>query len=219
VTSLYCPFLSNHCDITSDFNRFSEADAIVYHMRDGFDKDIASQKRKPNQRVVFALWESPAHTPNLQSYRRFFNWTMTYRWKSDIIALYYSRNAYIHTSSEYYQLMLRENITKNLNLKLEKFDHRPSDEILSKKKLGLAAALISNCGGSSNRLKFINELKRYIPVTIYGRCGEGCPANINCRQYIADNYYFILSFENSLCSEYASKFKRGKNEILFKVYF
>jgi hypothetical protein len=209
VTSLSCPFLSNHCDITSDFNRFSEADAIVYHMHDGVEKDIANKKRKPNQRFVFALWESPARLPDLQSYRQFFNWTMTYRWKSDILTSYYSGNAYIHTSSEYYQLMLRENITKNLNLKLEKFDHRPSDEILSKKKLGLAAALISNCGGTSKRLEFINELKRYIPVTIYGGCGETCPTHMNCRQHIADNYYFILSFENSLCSDYTSKFEGG----------
>jgi hypothetical protein len=207
VNSLYCPFLSDHCNITTDYNRFSEADAVVYHLRDGFDKNIADQKRQANQRFVFALWESPAHTPNLQSYRQFFNWTMTYRFKSHIITSYYSGTGYIHTSSEFYQLMLRENVTKNLNLKIQKFDHRPSNEILNQKKLGLAAALISNCGGSSNRLGFIRELRRYIPVTIYGRCGEKCPSNINCRQYIADNYYFILSFENSRCSDYTSKFE------------
>ncbi len=211
MTQLYCPFLSNQCDITSDFNRFPQADAIVYHMRDNVDKALSGHKRKPNQRFVFALWESPAHTPGLQSFREFFNWTMTYRLKSDIITSYYSGNAYIHTSSEFYRLMLRENITKNLNLKLQTFDHRPSDEILSKKTLGIAAALISNCGGSSNRLAFINKLKEYIPVKVYGRCGEGCPANVNCRQHIADNYYFILSFENSLCSDYTSRIGRNSD--------
>ena len=72
MKSLYCPFLSNRCDITDDLNRFSEADAIVYHMRDGVDQALARKKRHFKQRFVFALWESPAHTPNLKSYHQFF---------------------------------------------------------------------------------------------------------------------------------------------------
>ena len=134
VNFLQCPFLSNSCQITADNNRFSEADAVVYHMRDGFDKAAADQKRKSNQRLVFALWESPPHTPNLQSYQKFFNWTMTYRFKSHIIASYFSGNAFIHTSSDFYQLMLRENATKKLNLKVQKSNHRPSDQIFRKEK-------------------------------------------------------------------------------------
>jgi hypothetical protein len=206
VSSLYCSFLSNRCDITTDFNRFSEADAIVYHMRDGFDQDQAKRKRRPEQRLVFALWEAPPHTPDLQSYRQFFNWTMTYRFKSHIIASYYSGNAYVHMSSNYYQLMIRENFTRKLNLKTKKYDYQPSDEVLQKKKLGTAAALISNCGGSVDRLTFIKELKRYVGVKIYGRCGELCPLNMNCREFIPQNFYFLLSFENSFCVEYTSKF-------------
>ena len=205
MTSLQCPFLSNYCNITTDYNRFSNADAVVYHMRDGFDKNLVEQKRQSNQRFVFTLWESPPHTPDLKPYRNFFNWTMTYRWKSHVVTSYYSGNAYIHTSSDFYRLMLRENSTKKLNLIVNKCDHRPSDEILQKKKLGIAAALISNCGGTSDRLRLIKELGRYISVKTYGRCGEGCPPNINCRKFIAENYYFILSFENSLCTEYTSE--------------
>jgi alpha-1,3-fucosyltransferase len=207
VTSLYCPFLSNRCTIITDHDRFSEADAIVYHMRDGVDQKNAREKRHPKQRIVFALWESPAHTPDLQSYRQFFNWTMTYRLKSDVITSYYSGNAYVHTSSDYYRLMIHENSTRKLNLKIRSCDHRPSDEILQKKKLGIAAALISNCGGSSKRLEFIKKLKPHLDVKVYGRCGEACPAKMNCREFIAQNYYFIFSFENSLCTEYTSKFK------------
>ncbi|CAF0938105.1 unnamed protein product [Adineta ricciae] len=205
MTSLYCPFLSDRCDITHDFSRFLQADAVVYHLRDGIDMNRAKEKRLPNQRFVFALWESPAHTPNLQSYRQFFNWTMSYRFESHVITSYYSGNAYVHTSSDYYRAMLNENSTRKLNLKTRLPDHRPSDEVLQKKKLGTAAALISNCGGSSKRLEFIRGLQRYIDVKIYGRCGESCPPNINCRQFIAQNYYFILSFENSLCTDYTTE--------------
>jgi hypothetical protein len=131
---------------------------------------------------------------------------MTYRLKSHIVATYYHEYGYIHTSSDYYRLLVRENSTRNLNLKTQKVDHRPSDEILQKKKLGTAAALISNCAGSSNRLGFIKELQRYTDVKVYGRCGELCPPNITCREFIAENYYFILSFENSFCTDYTSMF-------------
>lgn len=210
MTSLYCPFLSDRCNIITDFKRFSEADAIVYHMRDGFDMKRAKENRHPRQRFVFNLWESPSHTPNLQPYRQFFNWTMTYRAQSHVITSYYSGNAYVHTSSDYYRIMLQENSTHKLNLKIKIHDHRPSDEILEKKKLGIAAALISNCGGTSKRLQFIKELKRYMDVKVYGRCGESCPPKINCRDFISQNYYFILSFENSLCSEYTSMFRKRK---------
>lgn len=205
VTDLSCPFLSNYCDITTDMNRFSEADAVVYHLRDNIDQKLAREKRRPNQRLVFTLWESPPHTPDLSPYRGFFNWTMSYRFKSDILTSYYSGNAYVHTSSPYFQLMVRENATRNLNMKVTRYEHRPSNETLAKKKLGLAAALISNCGGTSKRIAYINELKRYVDVQLYGRCGKACPANINCRQYLAENFYFILTFENSLCTEYVSK--------------
>jgi hypothetical protein len=121
----------------------------------------------------------------------------------------------VHISSPFYQLIVQENATKELNYQVHQFDHRPSDGILKKKKLGTAAALISNCGGSSNRLAFISRLKQYVDVKVYGRCGDGCPANRNCREFIAENYYFILSFENSLCSDYTSKLTKIKSWNLF----
>lgn len=188
-------------------NRFSQADAVVYHLRGSVDKQFVDKNRRSNQRIVFTLWESPAHTPHLRFYQNFFNWTMSFRFQSDIVTPYYSGDAYIHRSSPYYQLLIAENRTKNLNLKFNTYDDRPSKEILEKKKLGLAAALISNCGGSSKRLDLINALKKYIPVDVYGRCGKGCPSSKSCREYIAENYYFILSFENSICQDYTSKKK------------
>jgi alpha-1,3-fucosyltransferase len=217
VTSLFCPFLSDRCDITTDYNRFSEADAVVFHMFDGVDRTQAKEKRHPKQRFVFVLWEPSTKEVNLQPYRGFFNWTMTYRLKSHILATYYPQNGYVHTSSDYYRLMLHENSTRKLNLKIKKVDHRPSNEILQKKKLGTAAALISNCGTSSNRLEFIKELQRYIDVKVYGQCGDLCPSDVNCREFIAENYYFFLSFESSLCLDYTSKSIKKRN--LFKNCF
>lgn len=218
MTQLSCPFLSNYCDITTDKNLFSEADAVVYHIRDNINRKQANKYRHPDQRFVFTLWESPMHTPNLKSFKGFFNWTMTYRFQSHIITSYYFGNSYIHTSNNYYHLMLKENATKNLNLNLKKLDHQLSDEILAKKKLGTVAALISNCGGSSRRLRFIKLLGRYIDIQVYGRCGKQCPANVDCREFIGNNYYFFLSFENSLCTDYTSKFISNKKPKKFFLF-
>jgi hypothetical protein len=182
-------------------SRFSEADAVVYHLRDSIDRQFAESKRRVNQRFIFTLWESPAHTPSLQSYANFFNWTMTYRFNSDIVSSYYFNGPYVHALSSYYRRLIDGNGTRTLRAS----DYRPSNATLAKKKLGIAAALISNCGGTSRRLEFIHKMQKYIDVQIYGRCGKACPPNVNCRQFIAENYYFILSFENSLCLEYVSK--------------
>lgn len=205
MTKLMCPFLTDYCDITIDDDRFSQADAVVYHMRDNVDINGANSKRKAHQRFVFNLWESPAHTPSLHQYKQFFNWTMTYRFESDIITSYYSGNPYVHVSNPFHEMMMKENLMRNLNITFQKMIDQPSEEIFAKKKLGTAAALVTNCGGSSARLPFIHALQKYIDVKVYGRCGEACPTNRNCREFIAENYYFLLSFENSLCTEYTTE--------------
>ena len=206
MNELHCPFLADGCDITSDFGRFAQADAVVYHIPGGVDMPRVNKARRPEQRFVFALWESPATFPGLQEFRKFFNWTMTFRLTSHIVTSYYSGNPYIHVSSDYYRLMIQENRTRKLNLKLIKKDDRPSDSILEGKKLGTAAALISNCGGTSKRLPYITHLKRFIDIKVYGDCGTKCSKVGDCRGFIAKNYYFLLSFENSICTDYTSKF-------------
>jgi alpha-1,3-fucosyltransferase len=207
VTQLGCPFLADYCDITNDKSFFADADAVVYHMRDDINLKEARKYRNPAQRFVFALWESPKHTPDLNRYKGFFNWTMTYRFQSHIVSSYYSGNAYIHTSSDYYQFLIKENEKKKRNSQFIIRDHQLSDEILANKKLGTVAAIISNCGGSSARMFWIKQLKRYIDIKVYGRCGETCPTNMNCREFVAKNYFFFLSFENSLCKDYTSNDK------------
>jgi len=50
------------------------------------------------------------------------------------------------------------------------FVHRPLNEVLqTKTETSLAAWIVSNCDISS-RSKFVEELKKYIPVDIYGKC-------------------------------------------------
>ena len=58
-------------------------------------------------------------------------------------------------------------------------------------------------------------------VTVYGKCGHPCPQSadgkrIDCRTYLAEHYYFLLTFENSYCEDYISK--HVDNEVLIRAY-
>lgn len=201
MKTLTCPFLVDRCRITTDSKVFSRADAVVFHMRDDFNRRFAQRRRHHRQRFVFTLWESPQHTGDLKSFRQFFNWTMTYRLDSDIVASYFSGNSFFHRSSSFFQKLTKE----NSSFQPAFVEDRPSNETLAKKTLGTIAALISNCHGQSRRLLLIRELRKFIDVKIYGKCGEPCPSESNCREFLAEKFYFFLSFENSFCTDYTSK--------------
>ena len=95
MSELFCSFLNNYCELTNDITRFKQADAVVYHLRDQINRSTEIIKhRHSSQRFVFALWESPINSPDLHSYKNFFNWTMTYRFDSHIYASYYADDQY-----------------------------------------------------------------------------------------------------------------------------
>jgi alpha-1,3-fucosyltransferase len=53
----------------------------------------------------------------------------------------------------------------------------------------------------------LQELRKYIPVHIYGECGNNTcqKENGQCFRDIENNYKFYLSFENSICNEYITE--------------
>lgn len=198
MSQIHCPFLTNFCDITMDHQRFSEADAIMFHLyTNSVDKQKAELKRKQSQRFVFSLWEPPPHISDLKTYKNFFNWTFTYRWDSHIISTYFFQYSYIFKDSHYFKLLSTRSTIPNL----KEFDMLN----INMNRTLTAAALISNCAGTSKRLEYISKLQQHIDIQIYGKCGKPCPLNVDCRDYIANNYYFILSLENNYCQDYTSK--------------
>ena len=66
---------------------------------------------------------------------------------------------------------------------------------------------VSSCSIQSKRMQYVNELKNYIQVDMYGGCGNlRCPRfNKNCADAISKKYKFYLSFENSLCKDYVTE--------------
>ena len=56
--------------------------------------------------------------------------------------------------------------------------------------------------------RYVSELRRYIEVDVYGKCGKHrCPLDnsIDCLAMLEQRYYFYLAFENSLCVDYATE--------------
>jgi hypothetical protein len=184
-----CPISVNACRITIDHKFFSESDASLIHLRESIDyKELNNISRQSNQRFVFFLKESPVHSPILSSkqHGQLFNYTQTYRPDSDITA----------TTLRNFFWLFNHKIYPNYNFR----------SILKTKQSGkILVAIISNCKDSSNRLKYIQELKEYISVDVYGQCGKPCPAVLDCRQYAYSKYKFYLAFENSLCDEYVTE--------------
>ena len=80
-------------------------------------------------------------------------------------------------------------------------------------KTHLAAALISNCNSATSlRIKYVNELKNFIDVDLFGSCGKKCPEYFEntkikggCKAIIGHSFKFFLAFENSYCRDYISE--------------
>ncbi|CAJ0606884.1 unnamed protein product [Cylicocyclus nassatus] len=78
-------------------------------------------------------------------------------------------------------------------------------EQIEKKTKG-AAWFVSNCGASSGRESYVDQLKTLFPVDIYGQCGNlRCEHNDPCENVLDTDYHFYLAFENSICKDYVTE--------------
>ncbi|CAJ0607771.1 unnamed protein product [Cylicocyclus nassatus] len=69
-----------------------------------------------------------------------------------------------------------------------------------------AAWFVSNCMTSSKRELYVNQLKKYFPIDIYGDCGElKCPPRGKCINDLNEEYHFYIAFENSICKDYVTE--------------
>lgn len=70
------------------------------------------------------------------------------------------------------------------------------------------AWFVSNCDSASKRELYVAQLKKYVDVDVYGRCGDRtCWAGDQeaCYAHLERHYKFYLSFENSLCRDYVTE--------------
>jgi len=179
------------CRFTTNKSDLSKSDAVLFDAIETRNRRIRIPPRGPklwNQIRAFAIIESPAVFTtrfNMHIFDNAFNWSISYRKDSDVPLP--SRHIIPLTNQN--QALRHEIPTRN--------------SIKGKK---LVAGMISRCGAESGRDAYIAELQKYIPVDMYGDCGNlTCDKSLNCYQILAKYYKFWLSFENSLCQEYVTE--------------
>lgn len=146
-------------------------------------KETIPEKRTPHQRYIFSNLEAPIRFSGKAAkyvLNNFYNWTMTYRFDSDIIR----RHGFI--------------LERNTKYKLPSKDY-------FRNKTGSVAWVVSNCKSATNRRHELAEkLGKYVNLDIFGKCGDKqCPED--CFDMIEKKYKFYLSFENSHCKDYTTE--------------
>ncbi len=92
--NLGCPIWN--CEIHSDWNSSSsipveDFEAVIFHDPTWTNRSLAPPKRTSQQRYIFLNMEPPGFHSYLKKWNEsssFFNWTLTYRWDSDITIPY-----------------------------------------------------------------------------------------------------------------------------------
>lgn len=204
-------FAQQKCEITkcafydkaSSFLPFEDYDAIIVNMARLGKSQLPNFSRKPKQRFIFLTQESPQELPDfVPGIKDFFNWTMSYRFDSDVQLLYgriHQNPTAPKTTEETKELIQRM--------------HLPSAKNYAKNKTRPIGWMVSHCKTGSSRETYARELGQFIPVDIYGKCG-----NLSCFRYkkhwrshpkcydmLEENYKFYLSFENSICTDYVTE--------------
>jgi len=76
-------------------------------------------------------------------------------------------------------------------------------------KTRMVAWFVSNCGANNRRWEFMQELRRHVPVDVYGDCTNGFKCarteQKTCDELLSREYKFYLSFENSNCQYYITE--------------
>ena len=183
----------SQCNFTRDISSFNQSDVLLLNVGTIFNRTGLPAYRPPGQRWVAYSRESPYHTPTSFP-EGTFNHTMTYLPNADI-PLHYGECIPVKNKS---LINVRKNYAAH--------------------KRNLVAWFVSNCGGQSGRLRYVNHLKKHIPVHIYGTCGNRLCAKNNegCDTLLKDNYKFYLAFENSLCRGYMTEkvFRAYESEVV-----
>lgn len=74
---------------------------------------------------------------------------------------------------------------------------------------------MSHCKSKNNRQNIVAELQKYVPIDIYGNCGDNpkkCDvpkahalAGVDCKIQMQNQYKFYLSFESDNCQDYVTE--------------
>ena len=177
------------CYLTSDKSYISEADAVVVHYRDMSSYmsfwSIVRNTRDKDQVWIIMDYESPSSDKNKPSSPYTFNWTMSYK---DDATLQVPYGKFVPLTNEEQTRAIQ---------KYPKLTSFPEEKRL------FASAIISHCNDDAMRYKTIHELQKYIPIQVFGKCGQPCASAGNL--CFSKKYKFRVVFENSHCKSYVTE--------------
>ncbi|XP_077284919.1 alpha-(1,3)-fucosyltransferase C-like [Arctopsyche grandis] len=211
------PFYNHGCKIKNCYIThsrkwlsFDQFDAVVFN---GAEYP-AKTKNFPNVRTesqlyVYLSMESPANRKVTSSLNGIFNLTMTYRLDSDIPLVYF----YVYDFDGNAVAPSQDPDWINPN----EIEVNTTEFIsIFKKKSKTVTWFSSNCLSKSHREKRIKELQKHIKVDVYGKCGTfKCPRTNEtvCFEKMKNDYFFYLSYENSLCNDYLTE--KVRNPLIY----
>lgn len=203
------------CLFTSNASEAESADAVVFHAKFSGSRSVP-RRRHAHQRYIWVNREAPPNTRSLMRRRNFFNWTYTYHSSSDLFSPIgvllpieaTELPARAPTPGESRTTFLKYEQDLEAGVSLEDDPRKNWSRFLRRPRL--AAWVVSHCRTNSRRETYVRELRKYVPVSVYGRCGwMGCPKTSRNRvcfaKVLAPNYSFYLSFENSICADYMTE--------------
>lgn len=184
----YCSYKSR-CLFTYNRDLIHQADAVGFH--DADIPDVTMPTRKNTNQIWFYFnLESPTFSKPTTSgqLNGLFNWTASYRTDSDVFTPYGSFRPI--ECNEVNDLSKTPYITK---------------------KTKLVAWVVSRCDAPSGRTEIAHKLSQYIPIDIFGKCGNlTCSKGRELRlsnecKATLQSYKFYLAFENSNCEDYITE--------------
>ena len=207
------PFVSNNCPVQncvitnnrSHLSNLNEFDAILFHIRDLKNAIPKATMRKPKQRYVMFLMESPMNADfPYDRFDGFFNWTMSFRLDSDFSRPY----GWVEPIGDPFMYPpTQHNLPKMVPKRGAEVVPADLRQIVATKTRPVAW-VVSNCGTHSQREQYVKELQKFIEVDVFGTCGHHkCSAQwgSSCITEIDRTYKFYLSFENSFCDGYVTE--------------
>lgn len=179
LKSSHCPL--DKCTFTNDQSMIEQADSVVF----GYNPEpVAIPHRRQHQVWIYHNLESPQYGTNIPAIQ--MNWTATYRSDSVIVTPYAKFTPYKNYTDLPHQA--------------------PRNYAAGKTKV--AAIFVSNCYAQNGRLEYLEELKKYVRIDVYGKCGNlRCDRNKTeaCHDMLKRDYKFYLAFENSNCRDYITE--------------
>ncbi|XP_078068774.1 4-galactosyl-N-acetylglucosaminide 3-alpha-L-fucosyltransferase 9-like [Mustelus asterias] len=177
LNSCESEFNIHDCYLTVDRNLYNKSHAVLIHHCDisGDLSNLPKQPRPAFQKWVWMNMESPSNTQINIGLDPLFNLTLTYRRDSDIQVPYAS-------------------LTMN----------KVPVDFAFPKKTDLVCWVISNWNTNHARVKYYNELQKYIKINIYGQFLWKRPRNKDLIPTIS-SCKFYLSFENSIHEDYITE--------------